>query len=81
MSHFAVNYCQTHHGCTQIRGIIAIPLTLIVIGNVLLRLYHKCSKASAIVDAAMSAVAPVKFFIADGKNKHVLHMSINAQGN
>ena len=62
------------------RGAIALPLAVFVIGNTLLRIYHKCSKASALLDAAMSIVAPVKFFLFDRKYKGLQNMRNRDQG-
>ena len=63
------------------RGAIAIPLAVFVIGNTLLRIHHRCSKASALLDGAMSTVAPVKFFIFDRDNKSLHHGKSRVQGN
>ena len=63
------------------RGAIAIPLAVFVIGNTLLRIHHRCSKASALLDGAMSTVAPVKFFIFDRNNKSLQHGKSRVQGN
>ena len=60
------------------RGAIALPLAVFVIGNTLLRIYHKCSKASALLDAAMSIVAPVKFFLFDRKYKGLQNMRMTS---
>ena len=62
-------------------GAIAIPLAVFIIGNTLLRIYHKHSKTSVLLDGAMSTVAPVKFFIFDRKYKGVRHIKRRDQGN
>ena len=82
MSHFSTNHCRTRVICDRFPGTIAIPLTLIVAGNILLRLYDaNSSKAAALLDGAMSAVAPVKFFIVDRKNHDIPYMKTDWQGN
>ena len=82
MSHFSTNHCRTSVVCERFPGTIAIPLTLIVTGNILLRLYNaNSSKAAALLDGAMSAVAPVKFFIVDRKNHHIPYKKTDWQGN
>ena len=82
MRHFSTNHCRTSVLCNRFPGTIAIPLTLIVTGNILLRLYNaNSSKAAALLDGAMSAVAPVKFFIVDHKNHEITYMRTDGQGN
>ena len=62
------------------RGAIVIPMAVFFIGNTLLRIYHKHSKASVLLDGAMSTVAPVKFFIFDRKHKGLRHIKRRDQG-
>ena len=82
VSHFSTNHCRTSVLCNRFPGTIAIPLTLIVTGNILLRLYNaNSSKAAALLDGAMSAVAPVKFFIVDHKNHEITYMRTDGQCN
>ena len=62
------------------RGAIVFPMAVFFIGNTLLRIYHKHSKASVFLDGVMSTVAPVKFFIFDRKHKGQRHIKRRDQG-
>ena len=77
--HFAANHCQMIV-CEEFPGLVALPISILIVGNMLIRLYHKCSKSMAFIDGAMSAVAPVKFFMADRKDTKLVLMGKNGRG-
>ena len=66
--------------CEEFPGLVALPISILIFGNMLIRLYHKCSKSTAFIDGAMSAVAPVKFFMAEGKDTKLVLMGKNGKG-
>ena len=80
MRHFAINHCLDVV-CEKFPGMVVLPLMMIVILNMLLRFYHKWGKSSALLDGAMSSVAPVKFFVVDRKHTKLFSIGKDGKGN